>query len=542
MADPTLNKLIQLIGTTDGDLELRRAAVRVGGKLGSIRDRSLVKALLGILNETDSGLRIAAIQGLGNLQVEEALPQLVEIIHHGGAEAEAAAHAATQLGSKGVRALGKVMHEAAPGLRSRLTGVLAKSGAGGALVVTAHTLLDADAHVVEAAARSLAMEVPSFTPPQRHALAKFLRDELHNKKAKHSAATEAALLRVLSVLHESKAEDIFWARIAPPAPPEARAPALQALGNLGVKLADSRLPKLLACARDSDFQVVAAALMLLKQAPASPKFTKHWLKLLAAPDVASRRFAVEKLRGVESKDVAKALADQASHPDRGLRDDALGILHTFAAGRDALLAKLLETPTHDECWTLARALAPAAKNLAKPQRTKLFVEACRHHEANDRLAHPLWFLLREIDPAWLRKQIETKAVGLRQKKKYTEALSYLRLLTQDPACSDEMRFELAGTGLKLSNHDLAVEARGNDPCLHQFNRLLQSASFDLDSQVAKAKWLDPEDLFYLGFHFAEQTHRAREFGKQMLELVVKKAPNSELGKQAKRKLKSEALT
>jgi len=52
---------------------------------------------------------------------------------------------------------------------------------------------------------------------------------------------------------------------------------------------------------------------------------------------------------------------------------------------------------------------------------------------------------------------------------------------------------------------------------------------------------DAEDLFYLGFHFAEQTHQAREFGRQVLELLVKRSPRSELAKNAKRKLKSEGL-
>jgi hypothetical protein len=71
---------------------------------------------------------------------------------------------------------------------------------------------------------------------------------------------------------------------------------------------------------------------------------------------------------------------------------------------------------------------------------------------------------------------------------------------------------------------------------------LQNASFDLIGHVTKAKWLDAEDLFYVGFHFAEQTHRAQEFGKAVLELVVKRSPKSEVGKQAKRKLKSQALS
>jgi len=121
------------------------------------------------------------------------------------------------------------------------------------------------------------------------------------------------------------------------------------------------------------------------------------------------------------------------------------------------------------------------------------------------------------------------------------AIGYYRLLAQDPACGEETRFELAATGLKESTHDVSADNRSNDPSLNQFARLLQNPAFDLAGHIAKAKWLDVADLFYLGFHFAEQTHRARELGRQVLELVVKRSPQSELGKQAKRKLKSEGL-
>ena len=116
-----------------------------------------------------------------------------------------------------------------------------------------------------------------------------------------------------------------------------------------------------------------------------------------------------------------------------------------------------------------------------------------------------------------------------------------RLLTRDPACGPGARFELAVTGLKVSNKSLSHEERGNDPCLGQFARLLQDPSFDVVARLAKLKWLDPEDLFYLGFHFVEQNHREREFGKSVLETLIKRSPRSAVAKDARQKLKSEAL-
>ena len=197
---------------------------------------------------------------------------------------EPAVHAASLLGARGATLMGKVMHDVRPALRSRIAAVLAKSNTGNALVVTAAGLLDEDPHVIEATARSLAMEVPAYTPQQRNVLAKFLIESLGVKKI--PPKSEAALLRVLSALHEPKAEEIFWSRIVPPYASDVRAAALQSLGG-AAPTTEKRLQALLTCAGEKDFQIVAAALMILSKVPVNPKNSRHWLKLLEAPDVAT---------------------------------------------------------------------------------------------------------------------------------------------------------------------------------------------------------------------------------------------------------------
>jgi len=536
MADKTLSKLVSLIAGADSP-ELRHAAILVSGGVGTAKDKGLVKALLKILLENDAEARPAALAALGQLRVEEALAPVLELVRQGGPELEIAVQAAGQLGQRGIKALSKIMDETTPSLRSRMAAVLAKSGTGGALVATAHALLDVDPKVVDAAARSLAAEVPTFHASQKHALGKFLIDSLKSKDEVSSKA-EAAMLRLLGTLHDAGAEDIFWARLATGTPPEVRAAALHGLGQNAPPTSNSRLQTLLACATDGDFQIVAPALMILKKVPVSSKNAKVWLKLLNAPDVAAHRFAVEKLSGLETEEVARGLLRQLTHADRILRDEALQALLGFAKGRQALLDNLLEAPNQEECWDLCRAMDPVAKKFPAGMRSVLFEKAGKYQSQDDRRAAPLWHFLREMDAGWTRDQLDERASALRKKKKYPEAVAFYRLLAHDPACGEDFRFELAATGLKISNHDTAVDARQADPALSQFGRLLQNPSFDLLRHVHQAKWLDGNDLFYLGFHFVEQNHRARDFGKAVLELVAKRLPKSEPGKNAKKKLKS----
>ena len=55
--------------------------------------------------------------------------------------------------------------------------------------------------------------------------------------------------------------------------------------------------------------------------------------------------------------------------------------------------------------------------------------------------------------------------------------------------------------------------------LYVSDRALKRGDYPLFVDMAGAKWLDADDLFYLGFHFVEQTHRAREFGHKYTYII-----------------------
>ncbi len=129
----------------------------------------------------------------------------------------------------------------------------------------------------------------------------------------------------------------------------------------------------------------------------------------------------------------------------------------------------------------------------------------------------------------------------RKKKAYETALLYLRLLIRDPACGFPIRLELAACGLKVSGHDLSAEARASDPCLQQFATLCQGYETELSAELEKIKWLEPDDLYYLGFHFAEQVGQPRQFGGKVLRWLLKRSPRTKLGQAAKSKLRGAGL-
>jgi hypothetical protein len=115
------------------------------------------------------------------------------------------------------------------------------------------------------------------------------------------------------------------------------------------------------------------------------------------------------------------------------------------------------------------------------------------------------------------------------------------LLIRDPSSGFPIRLELACCGVKVSSRDLSAEARASDPCLQQFATLCQGYEGELSAQLEKIKWLEPDDLYYLGFHFAEQGGQQKQFGGKLLRLLMKRSPRTKLAQAAKSKLRGAGL-
>lgn len=541
MADPLLKKVVRLL-RPDHAPEVRAAAAVVLGEVAA-RDAEVTAALREALADPEPAVRLRVMATVARLRIESALPQLLERVQEGGPEADAAAQAAARLGTRGPRALQELMPRVAPGLRRHIAAALGAAGTASAETLAIDALLDRDPGVVEAATRSLVGEVPSLTDAHRASLGKHLLDRLgRSEKEPLPPASETAMVRLLAALNDPHAEDVFWERTAPAYPPDLRAAALQALGKRATAPAKDQLKRLLLCAADRDFRVAAPALLLLKSAPVADRALPDWLTLLDAPDVAVRRLGIDKVGDRDTPAVADAVRKQLHHPDAALRREALDCLGRLKEGRQALVAALLENDSADQLWALARTLEPVVRARAADMLGPIRVRAEKYVEAGDRRADALLFLLRQADAEGLRDHLHERAVALRKKKDYPTALAYLRLLGRDPAVGPAIRLELAACGLKVSAHDLAAEQRQTDPALQQFASLVHSHEQELAEFVEKAKWLEPEDLFYLGFHFAEQNPRQeKEFGGKVLELLVRRSPRSQLAKDAKSKLKREGL-
>ncbi len=532
--DVPVKKLVRLLAA-DQPAEVRAAAVRVLTELG-VKDAEASAELIARLDDPDPAVRITAIQAAGKLKLTKALPVLLERIKGGGPEANQAADAAVKLGVDAVRKLQDLMHHIVPGLRRYIAAALTTVSAAGAEAGVS-VLLDRDPQIALAAANAIIGRIPTLPADQKKALVDELLSVATDRKKKLPPPAELPVVKVLTALNDPTAADALWDRTQPGYSHEVRAMALGTVGGWLKTPTKEQWKRLFANAAERDFAVVAPALLILTRLPASDKQLAEWLELLHAPDAAARKLAIDKIGDKDTAEVAAGLMAQLTHPDRALRDAARGRLATLEHGRKSLVAALLAADTQDEMWQLARLIAPFAKNFAAKLRADVTARACQFLEADDHKCDPLFFLLREADPAALRDELFEKAVAERKKKDYETALQYLKLLARDPAIGFGVRLELAMVGLKLSAKNVAADSRNLDPSLRNFASAVSQDAEEAAAQIGKAKWLDADDLFYLGFHFAEQVGQEREFGLGVLRQVVK-GSKGKAAAAAKNKLKS----
>ncbi|MGL6076688.1 MAG: HEAT repeat domain-containing protein [Fimbriiglobus sp.] len=534
--DISAKKLARLM-KADQPVEIRGSAVVVAAEL-AVKDPDIAAEVIERITDESDAVRIQAIKAAGKLKLTKSLPMLMERLEHGGEEAKLAAEAAAKLGSEGVKRLQEMMHQVAPGLRRYIAVALTSAGSASSEAGVA-VLLDRDPQVASAAASSLASRATTMTADQKKKLVKELLTLMTDKKVKQPLNAELSILKVLTALNDSSAGDVLWDRTIPPHPTELRAAALQTVGGwISETPTKEQFRRLFVCASDTHFSIVAPALMVLNKIPVAEKMLDDWTKLFKAPDMAARRLAMEKLGDRDTEIVADALMEQMNHPDRNLADLARKKLAKLEHGRQCLAQAVLDAKTNEEAWQLARSVSTFAASFSPKVRGAIFDQVCKFIETGDTRVDPLLFLLREADGTGLRDQLFDQAVVKRKKKDYEAALKYLRFLTRDPSSGYPIRLEAAMCGLKKSSKEIATESRMNDHCLRHFEQCLSNNASETIKQIEKAKWLDENDFFYLGFHFVEKIGMERDFGISMLKLVIKANPRAKLAANAKNKLKS----
>jgi hypothetical protein len=132
-----------------------------------------------------------------------------------------------------------------------------------------------------------------------------------------------------------------------------------------------------------------------------------------------------------------------------------------------------------------------------------------------------------------------RALVHKRAKRYEQAFSLLTRLEESGRLDDEGRYVavITGLGAMLSKKELGRANRTTDPVLRHIVNLVANG-YPVAYKLKRERNLSAEDLFFVGFNFAESKDEdEKEFGGSLLYQLATKEPQSKLGQSAKNKLK-----
>jgi hypothetical protein len=542
---------------THEDAEVRVAAAVVVRELG-VSDGSTAQALAGLLDETHGALEHrAALRALAKLGL--AGSALDRVTHFLGARddgvREAAIEASVSAGQAALKPLrakldavplgaaGALKGTPAPGAveKRAIETVLSRLGGKEALGALLAGIVD-DPSSARNVTHELRAQVKDADGNARRTIRAQLEAFLdeHDKPDPKLDPARAAAIKVLGYLEDERTVPrLVKLAKSPKERGEVKQEAIIALrfAAAGHKPEPSVVDALQSAARADESSLAQAALLTLGSLPMSKKLAGVFQELAGHPDIARAHLAIRRLASDDDADGAEALAALVGGRDEQraqLASDALGERRKEGRddGTDALLAQLAECDDARGAARIRNLLRPVASGWSAATKKKLLASADRALESGRVGWREAYDLAASADVKTTAKHLREVVAAARKSRKRDRERELLGLLLRiDPTPED--RYRLALFLLDESKLDTNRAARRGDEALKILDQLARQ-DFDVAGALRKEKNVTLEQLYYLGFCFAEE---GDDLGEELLKLVVEQAGRKKIAVAAKNKLK-----
>ncbi|MCS6862691.1 MAG: HEAT repeat domain-containing protein, partial [Abditibacteriales bacterium] len=529
----------------EGDLELRCAAAKVLGELKP-KEKQAIAALTRALSEDNDVLRRYVLEAIGKIKDKTFIPALLPLLGNNGGVRVQAVDALASFGSSIVAQVKSLAKSEDSTTRHSAIEVLvklkSKSSLRALFDVVRETEFPLSHHIAQHASAQLEQVIPTLTPSEKDELYEVIQDALAQDETHATLALMA--LRALSVLQNPQSTPTLLRFTQPEWTSPVRAQAMTALRHLHI--ADADVPAVAAACfallNDRDFpHIVKPALDLLYRLPLADEITPQLEECLRSRYVEVKNFAVRKLGHVNSDRAIALLLQCLNDSDAIIRDLAQHALLRQPAVVPQVLKQLEEATSDEQRQGLLPILRAHAASFTKATIHRLVKQFLTRLHKGDESYRAYLDLLRRAAPEAALEPLLDEADAHLKAQRYGDAVKTLSALSGTELFTEEVQYRLALAHLKQSRKDLALASRQTDPALRLFGNLLVRHATTLAERLKQDKLLEPEDLFYLGFHFAERSHAEKTFGAAMLQHIARHYARRDLGKAAKKKLQVEGL-
>ncbi len=528
-----IEKIIVLLG--DEAIEKQIAAAIVLGEL-RVKSPEAGAALARLLQSDVPLLQRHALDALARVGAKKSLPSIFAVLASSDPDVRrAAASAVASVGDEVVPLIRARMTQAIPEERRALDSILAELGGKDAFHTLVTGLASADGEAANAAALAMRQHIKAADGRKRRAylteIEKFLAQQT---KAKGPPSAIAAALKILGYLEDESAIPtlLSYAKSAKE-PPSVRQEAFIAMRfTLGRKTPAKVVEALVDAAESPDRTLAQTALHTLGSLDLPEGLAPRLRKLVEHTDPERVRFVLDLLARQTGTDALGVLVDVVCTMDRRRAEMAAQLL----AGKDAaapLLAKaLLATKDVDRAWILRNVLRPMASKIAPALRKQILETAVKKLGDAERGWEALLDVARDADAEGVAQALRALATKLRKAAVADKAVTVMRLLCRAEKATDDDRYALVSLELARSTRDTRPVARAADESLRMLVGLL-GRGYDVAKALRTDRGLGLDEIYYVGFHFAEEGH---PLGEELLEEVVKKGGRAKIARMAKNKL------
>ena len=516
------------------------------GSVG-IGEQDATKALAETLGTADPGLRPFILESLAARGGENAAATLVRFLGEPGKTGQFAARAVASAGERAPRLLARVIDKGTSTQFRAAVEVLVGMKGKPVVELLAKALFETrEMDATSFAAATIKAHLDGMDSTAREFLTKRALALLDgNRKRPPSDSALAGALKFVGFLKRPRHAKLLLKNCRRGRPAEVRRAALTGLAQLkpGTLPASDLGKVLLPMLGENDFtNVVKPTLDVLWQNPLPGEYRPRLAGFLGSPYEPVKRYAVRELgRSGSAREVKDLLACLESN-DRELAERASGELRRMESAVPLLVKKLDSARDFDSARKYANILLSHKEHLTGSRIRKLAARMIQLMARNDERARAYLWLVRSTEPRLAVERLVDAGRAARRTRKYDASERYLRLLLAGDEPPGIARFELVVTLLRRKGgkgHVMSKSARDKDDALSEMAKLVASHALDVPRLLDRERSLKAEDLFYVGFHFAERIGPERAFGGQVLSLVA--SGRGRLAKNARDKLVTEGM-
>jgi len=516
-------------------IEKQIAAAIVLGELRA-KGPKVMDGLIKLLDSPVPPVQRHALEALTRIGARKALARLFPLLtSYDEGVRDAATRAIASIGEDVVPEIRSRMGGATPETKRALDAVLAELGGDEAFSALLSGLDSTDPEAAKAAALTVRHRVKAADAKQRRSYLAQTEKFLKLKRTEESPATVAAALKIMGYLEDERATPTLLAY----ATNEKRAASVRMEALIALRFAEQTkkdaakvVDALVKAAEGTDRTLALTALHTLGSMGLDPSAARRLEKLVRHEDTDRARFAIEQLGRAGGADAAAVLAKVLVGSDKRRAELAAKSLGGNVDAAPLLAKALLETKDVDRAWLVRGVLKPLAKKIKPALRRQLLDAALERLADGERGWEAPLDIARDGDPKDAAEAMRSLAAKLEKGKKDEKAATVLRVLSRSDQATDADRFRLATLELARSRRDTSPAARAGDDSLRVIGSLL-GRGFDVAGALRKDRSVGLEEMYYVGFHFAEQGH---PLGEELLSWVIDKGGRSKLAKMAKNKL------